>query len=146
LKVVAPLLLFFDIDPRRVHALGPLEWDSPETWTEPALVGAWYPAPAADSHGAFISAYRKTYGQMPPPRASLGYDAAALAIVLARSGGSDPFSHAAIAAPNGFAGVDGIFRFLPTGIVERGLAVKEIGTRNSRVVSPAPETFESLTQ
>lgn len=146
LKVVAPLLLFFDIDPRRVHALGPLEWDTPETWTEPALVGAWYPAPAADTHGAFVGAYRKTYGQLPPARASLGYDAAALAIVLARGGGGDPFSRAAIAAPNGFAGVDGIFRLLPSGVVERGLAVKEIGTRNSRVVSPAPETFESLTQ
>ncbi len=146
LKVIAPLLLFYDIDPRRVHALGPLEWDSPETWTEPALVGGWYPAPAEESHRVFQQSYRQTYGQTPPPRASLGYDATALAVVLARSGGRDAFSREAIAAPNGFAGVDGIFRLLPTGVVERGLAVKQIGSRSSRVVSPAPQTFEKLTQ
>ncbi len=146
LKVIAPLLLFFDIDPRRVHALGPLEWDSPETWTEPALVGGWYPAPAEESHRVFQQSYRETYGQMPPPRASLGYDATALAVVLARGGGRDTFSREAITAPNGFAGVDGIFRLLPSGVVERGLAVKEIGSRSSRVVSPAPQTFEKLTQ
>lgn len=146
LKVIAPLLLFYDIDPRRVHALGPLEWDSPETWTEPALVGGWYPAPAELPHQAFDQSYRDTYGQPPPPRASLGYDATALAVVLARSGDRDAFSRDAITAPNGFAGVDGIFRVLPSGIVERGLDVKEVGSRSSRVVSPAPQTFEKLTQ
>lgn len=146
LKIIAPQLLFFAIDPRRVRALGPLEWDTPETWTEPALVGGWYPAPAEASHAAFVKSYRESYGQVPLPRASLGYDATALAIVLARNGGRNGFSPEAITAPNGFIGVDGIFRFLPSGVVERGLAVKEIGVRSSRVVSPAPETFEKLTQ
>lgn len=145
LKIIAPLLLFYDIDPRRVHALGTVEWDTPETWTEPALVGAWYPAPAQASHAAFGASYREAYGQPAPPLASLGYDATALAVVLARSGGRDGFSRAALAAPNGFVGVDGIFRLSPTGVVERGMAVKEIGARNARVVSPAPQTFEKLT-
>ena len=145
LKIIAPLLLFYDIDPRRVRTLGTVEWDAPETWTEPALVGGWYPASPAASQAAFNTSYRETYGQAAPARAALGYDATALAVVLARSGGWDPFSREALVAPNGFAGVDGIFRLTPAGVVERGLEVKEVGARTSRVVSPAPQTFEKLT-
>lgn len=145
LKVIAPLLLLFDIDPRRVRPLGTVEWDAPETWTEPALVGGWYPAPPEASRAAFQTAYREAYGQAPPPRAALGYDATALAVVLARNGGHSGFSREALTAANGFAGVDGIFRLLPTGVVERGLAVKEIGQRRARVVGPAPQSFEKLT-
>lgn len=144
LKIIAPLLLFYDIDPRKVRALGTIDWDTPETWTEPALVGGWYPTPAADSHAAFETAYREAYGRAPLPRASLGYDATALAVVLARNGGRAGFSPEALTAPNGFVGVDGIFRLAPNGVVERGLAVKEVGSRTSRIVSPAPETFEKL--
>jgi ABC-type branched-subunit amino acid transport system substrate-binding protein len=145
LKIIAPLLLFYDIDPRKVHALGTVDWDTPETWTEPALVGAWYPAAAVDSHAAFLKAYREAYGQAAPARASLGYDATALAIVLARNGGRDGFTPEALTAANGFIGVDGIFRLAPSGVVERGLAVKEIGSRSAHVVDPAPQTFEKLT-
>jgi hypothetical protein len=145
LKIIAPLLLFYDIDPRRVRALGTVEWDTPETWTEPALVGAWYPATPQESNTAFDAAYRQTYDQPPPPRAALGYDATALAVVLAHSARRDPFTRQALTASNGFAGIDGIFRLTPAGVVERGLAVKEIGVRTSRVVSPAPQTFEKLT-
>jgi ABC-type branched-subunit amino acid transport system substrate-binding protein len=127
-----------------VRALGTIDWDEAETWTEPALVGGWYPATPDDSRAEFSAAYRKLYGNLPPPRASLGYDAAALAAVLARGDSASRFSNTAIAQPNGFAGVDGIFRLTPQGVAERGLAVKEVGARSSRVVSPAPATFEQL--
>ena len=44
--------------------------------------------------------------------------------------------------PNGFAGIDGIFRFLPDGSCERGLAVMQVQTDGLEVISPAPTTFE----
>ena len=145
LKVIAPLLLFYDIDPRRVRSLGPIEWNAPETWTEPALVGGWYPAAPDASQAAFNTAYRAAYGQLPPPRATLGYDATALAVVLARGAAWDQFTREALTASNGFAGIDGIFRLTPAGVAERGLAVKEVGTRAARVVSPPLQSFEKLT-
>ncbi|MFN4283587.1 MAG: penicillin-binding protein activator [Alphaproteobacteria bacterium] len=144
-KAIAPLLPFYDVDTRKVRALGTIDWDEPEIWTEPALVGGWYPATPDGPRAEFAAAYRKLYGANPPPRASLGYDAAALAAVLARGASAARFSAAAIAQPNGFAGVDGIFRLTPQGVAERGLAVKEVGARSSRVVSPARTTFEDLT-
>ena len=73
--------------------------------------------------------------------ANTAYDAAALAATLARAEGGADFSAAALTQPSGFAGHDGIFRFLPDGTAERGLAVLEVGPRAATVVSPAPETF-----
>ena len=47
----------------------------------------------------------------------------------------------AITNPNGWSGVDGIFRFLPDGRSDRALAVIEIQGDRNVVVSPAPGTF-----
>ena len=44
--------------------------------------------------------------------------------------------------PNGFAGVNGIFRFNADGTSERGLAVLEVQPDGFHVVSPAPKTFQ----
>jgi hypothetical protein len=42
--------------------------------------------------------------------------------------------------------MDGIFRLLPDGSIERALAVLEVRRNAFRTVSPAPETFEAQTQ
>ena len=41
----------------------------------------------------------------------------------------------------GFTGVDGIFRFLADGKVERGLAIIEVERDGTKVIDPAPERF-----
>ena|SRR5438876_12221491 len=87
--------------------------------------------------------FQATYGRAPPRLASLGYDAAALAAVLAQGEG-EPFSQQAILRPNGFTGVDGLFRFTPGGLVQRGLAVLEVEPEGDVVVSPAPRSFQDL--
>jgi hypothetical protein len=43
--------------------------------------------------------------------------------------------------PDGFAGVDGIFRFRPGGEVDRGLAVIEVTPEGTSVADPAPQSF-----
>ena len=73
--------------------------------------------------------------------ATLAYDAVALAGQLARLKPGGDFSAEAIANPNGWAGVDGVFRFLPDGRSERALAVIEIQGERNAVVSPAPTSF-----
>lgn len=74
----------------------------------------------------------------------MAYDAAALASVLGQAEGGPDFAHETLASPNGYWGRDGIFRLMPDGTTERGLAVLEITRRASRVVEPAPETFQAL--
>jgi branched-chain amino acid transport system substrate-binding protein len=142
LKAVASLLPYYDIDPAKVRVLGTGLWDEPGLGTEPALVGGWFAAPPPAARGEFERRFRELYNQAPPRLATLGYDATALAAILARKSRGTAFTPESLADPSGFAGVDGIFRFRPDGLVERGLAVLEIDRTGSKVVSPAPETFE----
>ncbi|HAH10764.1 MAG TPA: penicillin-binding protein activator, partial [Alphaproteobacteria bacterium] len=82
-------------------------------------------------------------GERPPAIASLSYDAVALTAVLAGGEKGKRYTVATITDPNGFAGIDGIFRFMPDGLTERGLAVMEIkGQGGLSVVDPAPASFQ----
>ncbi|MCH7937194.1 MAG: penicillin-binding protein activator [Proteobacteria bacterium] len=145
LQSVAALLPFYDIDPRKVRMLGTGQWDVPGLGAEPALIGGWFAAPSPTARTDFVAAYRETYGAAPPRLATLAYDAAALAAVLARGKDGPDFSARAITVPSGFWGRDGIFRFLPEGIAERGLAVMKVGRQGAEVISRAPETFQAKT-
>ena len=52
----------------------------------------------------------------------------------------------AIGAPQGFAGMDGNFRFRPDGTAERALAVIEVQRDAFRTISPAASRFDVPTQ
>lgn len=139
LKSIAPLLSYYDIDPKKVRFLGTGQWDDPTIGTEPALVGGWYATSEPKEWERFVRRYKERFEKKPPRLASLAYDATALAAVLVGTGTSlDDFS---LTVRGGFAGVDGVFRFHADGLVERGLAVLQVGRRGPRVVSPAPAKF-----
>jgi ABC-type branched-subunit amino acid transport system substrate-binding protein len=127
-----------------VQLLGSGLWDTPDIGSDPALVGGWFASSPPEARQDFERRFNATYGHNPPRLASLGYDAAALAAVLARSQAGEPFSQQAILNPSGFTGVDGLFRFTPNGLVQRGLAVLEVVPQGATVVSPAPQSFQDL--
>ncbi len=143
LLAIAALLPFYDIDPGKIRMLGTGQWDVPGLGAEPALINGWFAAPSPTARADFINTYKETYGAESPRLATLAYDATALAVVLARGENGPDFSPQAITMPSGFWGRDGIFRFLPSGIAERGLAVMKVGRRQSEVLSRAPETFQA---
>ncbi len=144
LKVLIPQLPYFKIDPDQVKFLGTGVWDDPSLGTEPSLDGGWYAAPAPAARVAFEDRFNSLYRHKPPRLATLGYDAMALASVLARAPQGADFSAAAITNPNGFAGLDGIFRFRANGLVQRGLAVLEVQRGVDNIIDPAPQSFENL--
>ncbi|MGF1608049.1 MAG: penicillin-binding protein activator [Kiloniellales bacterium] len=148
LLALAPLLPYYDIDPKEVHYLGTALWDDPTLGAEPALIGGWFAAPPPQLWQSFRERYEQTYGDPPPRIASLAYDATALASVLAgrafAQGKRTAFDLEAVTQPSGFSGVDGIFRFLPDGESQRGLAVLEMQRGGFTVRDPAPQTFEPL--
>jgi len=131
-------------DTKPVQLLGSGLWDVPDIGSEPALVGGWFAAAPPEPRRVFEQHFREVYGRNPPRLASLGYDAAALAGALAHGTGGEPFSQQAILNPSGFTGVDGLFRFAPSGLVQRGLAVLEVEPQGDAVISPAPQTFQDL--
>jgi branched-chain amino acid transport system substrate-binding protein len=127
-----------------LRLLGSGLWDVPDIGSEPALVGGWFASSPPEARQDFDRRFSATYGHQPPRLASLGYDAAALAAVLARGPSGEAFSQQAILNPNGFTGVDGLFRFTPAGLVQRGLAVLEVEPQGTVVVGPAPQSFQDL--
>ena len=141
LQAIAALLPFYDIDPAKIRILGTGQWDEPGIGAEPALLGGWFAAPSPAARVKFEDGYVKAYGRRPPRLATLAYDAAALAAVLARGENGPNFSAAALTAATGFLGRDGIFRFLDEGVAERGLAVLQVLRHGAKVISRAPEAF-----
>lgn len=129
------------IDSKAVQLIGTGVWDVPGIGSETMLQGAWYAAPDPARRADFERKFVATYGRPPQRLATLAYDAVGLAGQLARLKPGGDFSAEALANPNGWYGVDGIFRLLPDGRTERGLAVIEIQGDRGLVVSPAPSTF-----
>jgi branched-chain amino acid transport system substrate-binding protein len=142
LKQIARQLKDSGLD-RQVRLLGSGLWDDPGVAGETALEGGWFAASPPEPRSEFEGRFQATYGRPPPRLASLAFDAAALAAVLRKSG-AEPFSREAILNSSGFTGVDGLFRFTPQGLVQRGLAVLEIAPQGKVVVSPAPQNFQDF--
>jgi len=144
LKQIARQLKEAGLDPARVRLLGSGLWDDSSIAGEPALEGGWFAASPPEPRREFESRFQTTYGHPAPRLASLAFDAAALAAVLGKNGGGEPISQDAILNPNGFTGVDGLFRFTKDGLVQRGLAVLEVEPQGNIAVSPAPQNFQDL--
>ncbi|MBE7635789.1 ABC transporter substrate-binding protein [Sneathiella sp. P13V-1] len=141
LRELAPLLSYYDIDPLKVKYIGTGLWADRNLSTEPALVGGWFAAPSPEPSRQFLERFKATYGYYPPLISSLAYDAFALTGILASEGGEDKFSKLRLEDPDGFAGYNGIFRLLPNGLAQRGLAVMTIGQSELEVLEPAPDSF-----
>jgi ABC-type branched-subunit amino acid transport system substrate-binding protein len=140
LKTIADQCGAAGFDPAHTHILGTGLWDVPALAKQSSfLVGGWYAAPDPAARRAFVASYTAAYGQEPPRLATLAYDATALAAVIAKHG--ERYDEATLTNPNGFAGLDGIFRLTPSGAVERALAVNEVTADGARVIDPAPTSF-----
>jgi ABC-type branched-subunit amino acid transport system substrate-binding protein len=125
----------------KVKLLGSGQWDDPRILNNPAMVGSWFPAPVKQGFDQFANRYRAVHGAPPPRNATLAYDATVLAIGIVRQYGADRFQNSVLTSPNGFAGIDGIFRFLPSGLTERRLAIYEVNGAGANIISPAARSF-----
>lgn len=142
-RSIAPTLAYDGMDNTKVKYLGTGLWYDPATTKEPLLSGGWFAAPQPSGGDAFNAKYRQTFGVEPPQLASLAYDAISLVALLAPGTPYHRFTLAVLTDPNGFAGVNGIFRFRADGSIERGLAVLAVDPNGFTVVSPAPTTFQA---
>jgi ABC-type branched-subunit amino acid transport system substrate-binding protein len=108
----------------------------------PALRGAWFSAIADTRFKTFAESYQSRFGARPFRVATQGYDSVLLTIRVAREWRpGTPFPTARLADAGGFLGLDGPFRFTPSGQIERALEVREARAGTVAVVSPAPDKF-----
>lgn len=138
------------LDPVRLKRIGTGLFDDGALMRTPNLDGAWFAAPSPNLRARFVERYKGVYAAQPPRLSTLAYDATALALVLARREGEQQstkpaFDRGTITNPNGFSGIDGIFRFRSDGTIERGLAILEYRDGKITVIEEAPRTFEGLT-
>ncbi|GAB5468911.1 MAG: penicillin-binding protein activator [Rhodospirillales bacterium] len=156
--VLGPSLMAAGITPETTKLLGSALWNNPSLLNEPSLQGAWFPGVNPQSFASFAGRYQEAYGAPPLPIASIAFDAVTLAGYLARRALAGEANAAratpgqwvgldrnSLLDPSGFSGVDGIFRFQQNGAPQRGLAVMAIDPTGFAVVSPAPTSFQVLT-
>lgn len=146
---IAGLLSKYGLHPNEVRRLGTGLFDDDTLAREQSLSGALFAAPSPGLRQDFENRFRSTYGHAAPRLTTLAYDATALASVLAVRGleatGSPAFDRKAITNPNGFFGIDGIFRFRSNNTAERGLAILEFKNGQINIVEDAPKTFQKGT-
>lgn len=142
LSRIVSALLYHDHGAQKYRLLGSGQWDGPGAWSDPHLVGGWFAAPTPGGRVAFEKEFFQTYGYKPPRLATLSYDAVSLISVLVRKFPEKSFEKNSLERPQGFMGIDGAFRLMANGHVERSLALLEVHPHLFQVVDPAPRLFE----
>ncbi|MFN3456019.1 MAG: penicillin-binding protein activator [Novosphingobium sp.] len=108
----------------------------------PAMRGAWFAAVSDGRFGQFEKSYTSRFGATPSRLATLGYDSVLLTLNVARTWKpGTTFPTAKLYDPQGFIGLDGVFRFTASGMAERAMEVREVGAGTFSTVSPAPAKF-----
>lgn len=127
----------------QVRILGTELWNTqPSLAADRAMHGALFASVSDQMFDQLSTRYRARFSASPYRLSSLGYDAALLAIRLARDWSpGEPFPTSALLDEGGFSGVDGPFRFMDNGVAERALEVQEIGPGGATIVAAAPTGF-----
>lgn len=108
-----------------------------------ALGGAWFASVSDSRYRQLAAAYRRQFGKSPFRLASLGYDSMLLVVKIARDWPmTERFPADRLRDEDGFVGVDGAFRFGPSGVAQRALEVDEASPAGVKTVSPAPASFK----
>lgn len=142
LPILATALPEAGLDPAAVQYLGLTRWNAvPQALSLPGLQGGLFALPDQQMAALFESRYGTAYGEAPHPLAGLAYDGIAAIGALVSRGDAQALSRQSLTQPQGFQGTSGIFRLLPDGTNERGLAVAEVQNGQVVVRDPAPRAF-----
>jgi len=142
LPILAQLLPEQGVSSPTTQFIGLTRWDVPvQALDMPGLQGGWFALPAHAVAAAFSSRYQAAYGAAPHAIGGLAYDGIAAIGALVKQGKSDALTSAALTQGAGFQGTGGVFRLLPNGTNQRGLAVATIRDKQVVVIDPAPTFF-----
>jgi ABC-type branched-subunit amino acid transport system substrate-binding protein len=134
---VAPVLSWYDLDPKQVQYLGTSTWNSHIILQEPSLNGGWFAhLPPSEKFSAIWSDIHQREAS---PYAVMAFDAVMLVSTL------DPASSAelrsSLTSDLGFSGFSGIFKFNPDGTTLRQLEIRAITPNGYEVVQQADSAF-----
>ena len=142
LPLFAQMLPEAGLSPEEVQYIGLTRWDTPpQTLSLPGVQGSWFAMPDPTRSARYNSRFTASFGETPHPLSGLAYDGIAAIGALSETRGRGALSRDALTQAAGFQGVTGVFRLLPNGSNERGLAVATIRNNQVSVLSPAPQGF-----
>jgi len=142
LPLLTQLLRDNGLDPATTRFVGLTRWDiPPSTLALPGVQGGWFALPDPALYTQYQTRYQAAYGEPPHPISGLAYDGIAAIGALIKSGDAGALTITGLTQGSGFVGVNGIFRLLPDGTNERGLAVAQISGNQLSVIDPAPRSF-----
>ncbi len=135
-----------NVDERDFQIVGTNQWDDNSTFSDYNLIGGWFASPENEKFRDFEKNYYKNYNKFPPRIASISYDmVAAVSKLIDLKQGQTPtikdFTGANLSPNNGFVGIDGAFRFIPNGLVQRNLAVLRVGNSRFETIEKPTEKF-----
>ena len=142
LPILAQLLPDNRIAHPQFQFMGITRWDiPPATLQLRGLQEGWFALPDPALTAQFDARYTAAYGDAPHPIAALAYDGIAAIGALIGTGAPDALSAASLTQGSGFVGVNGVFRLMPDGTNQRGLAVAAIRNNAVVILDPAPRSF-----
>ena len=142
LPLLAQLLPENGVDPMAVQYAGLGRWDVPAQMLDlPGVQNGWFAVPDTTSNENFATRYELVNGGRPHNLASLAYDAVSIIAQIGRGDGGAVLSAQNLTNPNGFKGVDGIFRLKNDGTNERALSLAQIIEKQVTILDPAPRAF-----
>ena len=125
-----------------IQLMGLTRWSSqPQSLALPGLQGGVFTLPDQALERNFAARYQAEYSERPHPIAGLSYDGIAAIGARLAQGRSDALTSPSLTRQSGFVGTQGIFRLLPDGTNERGLAVAKIENNQVAILDPAPKNF-----
>lgn len=107
-----------------VQLLGSTQWSALDLSNRRAFRGAWFAAPDPLRFAAFDETYQQASGTAGGIITGLAFDGVELLRILSQSG---QLSATGLTRKDGFTGVIGPYRFLRSGLCERGLGVLKVG-------------------
>ncbi len=129
-----------NVEERNFQIIGTSQWDDISTLNDYNLLGAWFAAPENERFRNFEKTYYQSYNKFPPRISSIVYDSiSAISEIIDRKKGETPTIQDFITytnpPKNGFEGIDGLFRFLPNGLVQRNLAILQVSNGRFETVA-----------
>jgi ABC-type branched-subunit amino acid transport system substrate-binding protein len=121
--------------------VGTSQWDTYSTFSNNKLINAWFVSGDADNYNDFENDFYKVYGQVPLRISSLSYDAIMVVNEIVNKERDALITHETLTRHQGFSGIDGRFRFLPNGLVERQFTVIKVEDGGLEIVDTPSRKF-----
>ncbi|WP_295314557.1 penicillin-binding protein activator [Roseobacter sp.] len=142
LPLLSQLLPETGISSEVAQFMGLTRWDiPPQTMSLPGVQGGWFAVPDPGASSRYSGQYQAAYGASPHPIGGLAFDGIAAIGALISQGDGGALTRGSLTQSAGFRGASGVFRLLPDGTNQRGLAVATIRNAQLSILSPAPTSF-----